>query len=466
MLDNLASPTPTNGTAIGEEKRGFRWERPRLHRNKNSGHKVSLSGSSKGSHKENGYSSQSDNSRPSSPRPPPGDGMRSAMPWNPPPDITLHPPPTKDVPWQLINRQADSIWRYDRSNFVRCRYLTSSSDAFPSPALLEPETRPFLVYSDTFLQALGNSPTLQLLIEDRRAPYFYCSGIFHPKSNTLFVSSAPIPDSSPSAAPSRNLLVVLSKFEFFSTPDFARDKVRTPEHSYMLQSGCVFDQGIVMCAAGTFKEPAALVYMDTKRPHKTYPLLTNFYGTPLNSPHSCVSHPDGSIWFSDPHLSHSPSYRPKPQLPPLIYRFDPQTSDLRAMTNEIAWPTALAFSLNHKTLYVVDAPPKSADSIARSTIYAFSVVQPLTFLTQKRLFALPSSAPHALAVDVLNNVYAACRDGVHVFNEGGSLVGRILIEGGATGLCFGRSGELWACGGEKIWRVKMDPGTKGATLRL
>ena len=342
--------------------------------------------------------------------------------------------------------------------------LTFRSDALPSPAPAE-ETRPFLVYSDSFLQILGNAPTLQLLIEDRRAPYFYNTGIFHPKTNTLFTASAPITDSSPSAAPSRNLLVTLSKIEFFSATDFARDKVRTPEHTYMLQSGCVFNQGIALCAAGTMNEPAALVYMDMKRPHKTYPLLTNFYGTPLNSPHSCVSHPDGSLWFSDPHLSYSPSYRPKPQLPPLIYRFDPQTSDLRAMTNEISRPTALAFALNHKTLYVVDAPANNA-ALARSSIYAFTVMQPHTFLTQKRLFALPSSPPKSLAVDVLGNVYAACADGVHVFNEGGSLIGRILIDGGATGLCFGRGGQLWACGGEKIWKVQMDPATKGAALRI
>jgi gluconolactonase len=309
---------------------------------------------------------------------------------------------------------------------------------------------------------LGEQPTLQLLIEDRRAPYFYSSGVFHPKSNTLFIASAPIPDSSPAAAPSRNLAVTLSKVEFFSAADFARDKVRTGDHTYMFQSGCVFGSGIVLCASGTLNEPAGLVYMETKRPHKAYSLLTNFGGTPLNSPHSCVSHPDGSIWFSDPHLSQSPSYRPKPKLPPLIYRFDPQTSDLRAMTDEIKRPSALAFSLNYKTLYVIDS---GANPLTGCAIYAFTVLQPYAFLTQKRLFSLPSSPPKALAVDIHGNVYAACEDGIHVFNEGGSLIGKVLAEG-VTGLCFGRGGQLWACAGEKLWKIQMDPSSKGAALRI
>ena len=135
------------------------------------------------------------------------------------------------------------------------------------------------------------------------------------------------------------------------------------------------------------------------------------------------------------------------------------------MTNEISRPTALAFSPSCRTLYVVDEASKPA-ATSRSTIYAFSVSQPNTFLTHKRLFALPAASPSALAVDVLGNVYAACPDGIHVFNEGGALIGRILIEDGATGLCFGRNGELWASGGERAWRVQLDPQTKGAALGI
>ena len=310
-------------------------------------------------------------------------------------------------------------------------------------------------------------------MEDTRAPFFHNSPVFTPKTNTLFLSSAVMPDTSPGAAPSRNLQVVMSKIDMYSSSEFCRDKVRTPQNNYMFCGGCVYRNGLVLCAQGTLSEPASLVFLDAKRPHRTEPLLTNFFGTALNNPHACVLHADGSLWFSDPHPRHAPSFRPKPKLPPMIYRFNPQTSDLRAMTNELARPTDLAFAPDHRTLYVVDAAsapagggagPPSATS--RSTIYAFSVASRSSFLTQKRLFALPSAPPCALATDVLGNVYAACSDGLHVFDDCGSLIGKVLIDGGASGLAFGRNGELFVCGGHKMWRAQLDPATKGAELKI
>ena len=307
-------------------------------------------------------------------------------------------------------------------------------------------------------------------MEDTRAPYFQNSPVFVPRTNTLFLSSAAMPDTSPSAAPSRNLQVVMSKIDIYSASDFSRDKVRTPDHAYMPRGGCAHRHGLALCAQGTLSEPSALIYMEAKPPHRTSSLLTNYLGTPLNNPHSCAAHADGSVWFSDPHPPNVPSFRPKPRLPPMIYRFNPQGSDIRAMTNELARPAALAFAPNYKTLYVIDeasAPASAAPcATSRGTIYAFSVAQTSSFLTQKRLFALPSSTPSALATDVHGNVYAACEDGLHVFDDCGSLVGKILVDGGATGVCFGRNGEVFVCGGNRMWRVQLDPETKGAALRV
>lgn len=345
----------------------------------------------------------------------------------------------------------------------------------PSPPL---RARPFLVYLASFLPILGESPTLQLLAHDTRGPYFQHGGIFTSRSNTLFLTSAPIHDPSPSKAPSRNQVITVSRIDFFSPTDITRDKVRTGDHQFMPRNGCSFNTGLVLCAQGTLSETAGLIFMEAKRPHKTQPLLTNFNGVPLNSPHSCITHSDGSLWFSDPHLPHSPSFRPKPQLPPLIYRFDPATSDIRAMTNDIACPTAIAFSPSYRTLYVIDGTaslpskaPQNGDAApaytTRNIIYAFTVSQPPTvFLTNKRLFAMPGSNPISLVTDLNGNVYCACADGVHVFNEGGSLIGRIAVEGGVTGLCFGRGGELWAFGGEKLWRVHLSDKVRGAAGKL
>ena len=64
------------------------------------------------------------------------------------------------------------------------------------------------------------------------------------------------------------------------------------------------------------------------------------------------------------------------------------------------------------------------------------------------------------------NVYAGCGDGINVWNSGGTLIGKILIEGGCANFCFGKEGEMWCFGERKLWRVKMDGGTKGAILGI
>ena len=64
------------------------------------------------------------------------------------------------------------------------------------------------------------------------------------------------------------------------------------------------------------------------------------------------------------------------------------------------------------------------------------------------------------------NVYAGCGDGVNVWNAGGMLIGKILIEGGVANFCFGREGEMWCFGERRLWRVQLDSNTRGALLRI
>lgn len=343
----------------------------------------------------------------------------------------------------------------------------------PSPE----EERPFLVYCDSFLSLLGSSPSITCIAEDTRAPYFHSSGIFSPRTSTLFLSSSPVSDPSPSAAPSRNLATFLSKVDFYSSTDFSRDKVRTPDHFYMPRSGCAYKSGIVLCAQGTLAEPSALIFMDAKRPHKTYPLLTNFSGLPLNSPHSCIAHSDGSLWFSDPHLQHVPSFRPKPRLPPMLYRFDLGSGEVRPVASDLLAPTSLAFSPDYKTLYVLDSPAPTqapATGHAGPTAASFPAIVAYTvssfngsrapFLTHRRLFAMPFKGPQGLATDPFGNVYVGVCDGVAVYDVGGALVGKVQIDGKVSGVCFGRGGELWVSCGNKLWRVQMDKGMRPGTL--
>ena len=346
----------------------------------------------------------------------------------------------------------------------------SRQDIIPADA---PEPKPFLIYHDSFLDLLGPSPTLSLLIDDPRAPYFHEAGVFHPQTNTLFITSNQISDSSPDAVATQNKTIVITKVEFFSPTDFTRDKVRCPERNYMANGGTNYRDGLVICAQGSLREPAALIYMEAKRPHKTTTLLNNYHSRPFNSPNDVVVHSDGSIWFTDPIYGFEQGFRPKPQLPQQVYRFDPETGDIRVVADGFGRPNGIAFSPNEDTVYITDTDVVrgngSIDHRRAATIYAYSVFweHDCPFLTNRRVFAYADSGwPDGIKCDLYGNVYSGCGDGVNVWNNGGMLIGKILIEGGCANFCFGREGEMWCFGEHKLWRVQLAPDTKGAILGI
>lgn len=247
----------------------------------------------------------------------------------------------------------------------------------------------------------------------------------------------------------------------------------------MPNGGTNYRDGIILCAQGSLSEPAGLMYMEAKRPHKTTTLLNNYHSRPFNSPNDVVVHSDGTIWFTDPIYGYEQGFRPKPQLPQHVYRFDPGSGDIRVVADGFGRPNGICFSPGEETVYISDtdlihgshAASAHINPQRAATIYAFSLFhdkassQP--FLTNRRVFAYADSgAPDGIKCDILGNVYAGCGDGINVWNSGGALVGKIQIEGGVANFCFGKSGEMWVFGETKLWRVKLADETKGALLGI
>ena len=215
--------------------------------------------------------------------------------------------------------------------------------------------------------------------------------------------------------------------------------------------------------------------MEAKRPHRTYPLINNYHSRPFNSPAAVAVHSDGSIWFTDPVHGYDHSFRPKPRLPQHVYRFVPSSGDIRAVADGFGRPNGICFSPDEQVLYITDTDALhgtfALDSTKSATIYAFSLIKDPTtqspFLTNKRMFAhVDTGIPQGVKCDVHGNVYAGCGDGVNIWNSGGSLIGKVLIEGGVKGFCWGKNGEMWCFGEKKLWRVGLAEGTKGGLLKI
>ena len=233
---------------------------------------------------------------------------------------------------------------------------------------------PFAIYDDSFGNLLGQDPALEQILSDSRGRFFYGGGAYIPHISTCFITSGLMRDNDPWTVQSGNRKVEITKLEFYGANKVARDKVRSQDRHYMAAGAAVHptsDNAIIFCTQGTLHEPAGLVSIEAKRPHKPRMILNNFHGQPFNSPAEIISNPvDNSVYFTDPAYGYGHGFRPKPKLPSgHVYRFHPITGDCRVVVNDLNRPAGLALSPDYRTLYVSE----TVDGFDGVYIYAYDV---------------------------------------------------------------------------------------------
>ncbi|KAL4739433.1 hypothetical protein BDV11DRAFT_205156 [Aspergillus similis] len=338
-----------------------------------------------------------------------------------------------------------------------------------------PSLSPFVVHSAKFHAILGESPTLELPVENEAYPFAHEAGVFIPERNELFVTSNRIKDPASSSG-QRVQITKVHLGNATSTSSGPGTGVTCEELTVpiaMANGGVNYKDGILFCAQGKMDAPSGLYYMSPKPPYTTTVLKADFHGRPFNSVNDVVVHTDGSIWFTDPIYGHEQEYRPPPRLPNQVYRADPETGSIRAMADGFGRPNGICFSPDEQVVYVTDTDwihgDGGTDDTRVSSIYAFDLItrhnQP--FLADRRLFAMADSGiPDGIKCDLDGNVYSGCGDGVNVWSPGGELIGRILVEGGVANFCFGRQGEMFLLNEYRLWRVQLTGGARGALLGI
>lgn len=246
-------------------------------------------------------------------------------------------------------------------------------------------------------------------------------------------------------------------------------------------TGARGSSGVLYCAQGNpGPGTSGLFYMPTGRP--PVPLVSNYYGRDFNSVYDVVRHPeDGSLWFTDPCIGFEQDFRKRPQMPCHVYRFHPDTGDLRVVADGLNRPAGICFSPDAATVYVTDTDtlygggggPNSGnvnfitgsnsaggDGRRAATVYAFDVLRRggSDFLTNKRVFSYAlRGTPLGIRCDAAGNVYAGCADGVEVWNAGGVLLGVIEVPGGVSSFCLSPEGEMFLCSEMQLWWVHLKP---------
>lgn len=226
----------------------------------------------------------------------------------------------------------------------------------------------FAVYHASFEEIIGDSPELVVEFE-LEWPFAHEAGVFFPQHDAVYITSNQI-----TRDDGQERSIVVSRMQWAANGSWTRSQIDTTLH--MGNGGCEYQGQILFCDQGNHSNRGGLIVMETFPPYKVQKLIDSFHGRRFNSPNDVVVHSDGTVWFTDPVYGSEQGICPKPQLPNQVYRFEPDTGDIRAVADGLQRPNGLAFSPDESTLYVTDTAwihgDGSTDDTRPSTMYAHS----------------------------------------------------------------------------------------------
>jgi gluconolactonase len=195
-------------------------------------------------------------------------------------------------------------------------------------------------------------------------------------------------------------------------------------------------------------------------------LVDRWEGRRFNSPNDLVVHPDGSIWFTDPPygiLSNREGYEADSEIGAHhIFRFDPETRDLRVVVTDMDEPNGLAFSPDHTLLYISDTgADRNPAGNHHIRVYRIDGKRAL----DGRLFCvIDPGLADGFRLDAHGNVYTSSLDSIQVYAPDGVQLGKIHIPERIGNCCWGGPGRnvLFVAASTSIYSI--DTTTSGAGL--
>ncbi|KAG1840389.1 calcium-dependent phosphotriesterase [Suillus subalutaceus] len=203
---------------------------------------------------------------------------------------------------------------------------------------------------------------------------------------------------------------------------------------------------LLFVTAGRALLPPSVVRVNPSPPYNTTVILDNFLGRQFNSLDDIKILPGTDImFFTDPPYGWLGGFRPEPMLPSQVYRFDPSTGQVRVIADQFVLPNGIAFAPNGKTAFITDTGIYGGllgtNQTFPATIYQFDVDPTTQSFTNRRVFAYTDSGtPDGIHLDTNGNVYSGCGDGIHVWNDEGTLIGKFFLNSTASDLIFTKSG--------------------------
>jgi gluconolactonase len=169
-------------------------------------------------------------------------------------------------------------------------------------------------------------------------------------------------------------------------------------------------------------------------------LADSYQGKRLNSPNDVVVKSDGTIWFTDPPYgiisSEEGIASPQEQPACFVFRYEPGSGELTAVTDYLVHPNGLSFSPDESRLYVSDTGG-CVDPKDPRHIVVFDVVDGRRLEDPRVFVEMEPGVPDGFRVDADGNVWTSAADGIHVLAPDGHDLARIHVPELTSNCVFG-----------------------------
>ena len=181
-------------------------------------------------------------------------------------------------------------------------------------------------------------------------------------------------------------------------------------------------------------------------------------GKRFNSPNDLVVHSDDGIWFTDPSYGIDSDYEgyksPREIDGCHVYRVDAASGACDVVADDFVRPNGLAFSPDERSLFIVDSGGTSEREGPRH-IRRFAVVDGRR-LSGGEVFAESTAGFFdGLRFDEAGRIWTSAGDGVHCYDQDGTLLGKILVPERVANVAFGgpRRNRLFICATSSLYAM-------------
>ncbi|KZT68620.1 D-lactonohydrolase-like protein [Daedalea quercina L-15889] len=333
----------------------------------------------------------------------------------------------------------------------------------------------FQLFHPEFLRVLGDRPSIRSIASRPETIFAHEAPVWFPETDEVFFGSHCYGPKGWRDCSGNNFISIISMRE-------VKDSVRASGSSIASLNVTVakldtpvvrqktwgatgpYKSSLILINSGNVDRPSSLALMNPAPPYNVTVLFDNFYGREFNSLNDGKIHPTShKIFITDPTYGFHQHFREPPMVHNQVYRFDPDTGNVRVVSDELVRPNGLAFSADGKTAYVADTGAAigflGRNQTLPATIYEFDVNPKTQVFEHRRVFAyIDAGVPDGIQVDKFGNVYSSCGDGVHVWNRYGILIGKFFIGKVSCNLVFAGDRNLVILAGDQVFLAEIAAG--------